>query len=401
MRIVILLNDLQLGGAERQALHLAAGLRERGHDASVAALGEPGPLRDTCARAGVPCEARPLTFALSPCYAPLNLARTARFLRRLRPDAVAAFTGVPNLYGALTWRWAGAGRFVWNQRSAGLYRPNRLLERLAVRSTRLFAANATSAVDFLVRDLRVPREAVHRIPNGVALPARPGRTGQWRRKLGAADTDVVACMVGNVRAPKDHAGLLDAWKLVRRRGGAGGVRAHLWLIGRVHADGEAVRRRETEPELAGSVRFLGFQEDVAGVLADADIGVFASRSEGQPNGVLECMAAGLPVVATDLPGVRDCVEGDQTAYLSEIGDPHALAEGILCLAADPAERRRLGAANRRRIEREFSIAAMVERTLALMARSGSCPQPENVSQRRGDRGDPPRVLRLRESKSLW
>lgn len=366
MRVVILMNDMQLGGAERQALHLAVGLRARGRDVVVVALGAPGSLQQTCAEMGLPCESCRLTHPLSVYYTPLNLARAAQFLRRLRPDAVVGYTSVPNLYGALTWRWAGAKRFVWNQRSAGLYRPNRLLERVAVRRSRVFVANASSGVDFLVRDLKASSDAVHRVPNGIALPASRTRTGEWRRKLGVADADVVACMVGNVRAPKDHAGLLDAWRLVRRQCEAKGIQAALWLVGRVHGDGEAVRRRETEPALAGSVRFLGFQEDVYGILADADIGVFASRSEGQPNGVLECMAMGLPVAATDLAGVRDCMGAEQTAYLSPAGDVYGLAENILCLVMDKAERDRLGAANRTRVERAFSIPAMVDRMTALI-----------------------------------
>jgi glycosyltransferase involved in cell wall biosynthesis len=367
MRVTLLLNDMQLGGAERQARHLAVGLRDRGHDVSVAALGAPGPLQQTCARSNLPCALGGLTHPLSVYYAPFNVMRTVRLLRRLRPDVIIAFTSVPNLYGALTWRAAGARHFIWNQRSGGLYRPHRLLEAAAVNRTPLFVANASSGVDFLVRDLGVFEKRVHRVPNGIAVPATLERTGAWRRKCGVGEGDVVACMVGNVRAPKDHAGLLDAWRIVRRRCERKGLRAHLWLLGRVHADGEAVRRRGGEPEWGGSVRFVGFQDDVYGVLADADIGVFASRSEGQPNGVLECMAARLPVAATDLSGVRDCLAGEQIAYLSEIGDPYALAENILCLIMDPAARTRLGRANRVRVEQAFSIPRMVERMSRLMA----------------------------------
>jgi glycosyltransferase involved in cell wall biosynthesis len=366
MRIALLLHDLHLGGAERQALHLAVGLRARGRDVVVAALGADGPLRDTCADVGVACAVCRLAHPLSPFYLPFNLCRAAHALRRLRPDAVVAYTSVPNLYGALAWRAAGARTFVWNQRSAGLYRPPRAAEAAAVRCTPVFAANATSSADFLVHALGVAPERIRRVPNGIALPPRRQPTGAWRRHLGADKADCVACMIGNVRAPKDHAGLLDAWEIVRRRCARRGIRAWLWLVGRVHADGEGVRRRVTATPGDNGVRLAGFQEDVAGLLADADIGVFASRSEGQPNGVLECMAAGLPVAATDLPGIRDCLDAEQIPYLSEIGDVYAMAENILCLVTDPAERRRLGEANRARVEREFSVSMMVERMTELI-----------------------------------
>ncbi|MBN1558248.1 MAG: glycosyltransferase [Lentisphaerae bacterium] len=361
LSVVILLNDLAVGGSERQALRLAAALQARGARVTVAGLAGPGPLEAVCRERGVACRSCALRYPLSPFYAPFNLVRARRFLEALRPDVILGYTGVPNVYGALTWREAGARRFVWNQRSAGLYRMPRLLERAAVRRTPAFTANAQSGVDFLTRTLGVPAERIALVHNGVEPAPAAERRGAWRARLEAGSAALLACMVGNVRPPKDHAGLLAAWAHVAERFRRSAAKPLLVLAGSLPPEAAALREAAAAPALEGSVRFLGFQEDVYGLLADMDLGVFASRSEGMPNGVLECMAAGLPVAATDLPGIRECLGAEQVPYLAPVGDVRALAENIICLLRDPAERRRLGALNRTRIERDFTVDKMVAR----------------------------------------
>jgi glycosyltransferase involved in cell wall biosynthesis len=111
-------------------------------------------------------------------------------------------------------------------------------------------------------------------------------------------------------------------------------------------------------EIEGGVRFAGYVSDVAGLLRAVDIGVFSSRSEGCPNGVLECMAAGLAVVATDIEGVREVMGSSE--FLAPVGDAEAMARAILKLAADPAVCARIGAANKKRISENHDARRMCE-----------------------------------------
>jgi glycosyltransferase involved in cell wall biosynthesis len=103
--------------------------------------------------------------------------------------------------------------------------------------------------------------------------------------------------------------------------------------------------------------------DVAGLLTAVDIGVFSSRSEGCPNGVLECMAAGLAIAATDIEGVREVVGSSE--LLAPVGDADALSHTILKLASDPVLCMTFGAQNRKRIIANHDARRMCEEFVAL------------------------------------
>ena len=96
--------------------------------------------------------------------------------------------------------------------------------------------------------------------------------------------------------------------------------------------------------------------------------MLSSRSEGAPFSILEAMAAGLPVVATDVGGVRELVADGETGLLVPAGDPARLAEALRSLLADPALRRRLGAAGHARARERFDLRALRDAHLELYAR---------------------------------
>jgi len=122
------------------------------------------------------------------------------------------------------------------------------------------------------------------------------------------------------------------------------------------------------------VDFLGARTDVAQLLASSDIFVLASRFEGLPISILEAMRAGLPVVATNVGGVRELVD-DQTGILVPAGDPSSLAAAIRELIANPQLRTLLGKNGRIKFEKNFRAEAMTEKIIAVyntcLARSGS------------------------------
>ena len=115
-------------------------------------------------------------------------------------------------------------------------------------------------------------------------------------------------------------------------------------------------------ELAGS------RGDVPDLLARADVFVLASRSEGAPISILEAMAAGLPVVASDVGGVGELVVDGATGLLVPAGDPAALAAALERLLADPELRRRLGAAGRERARERFDLRAARDAHVSLYVR---------------------------------
>jgi len=107
------------------------------------------------------------------------------------------------------------------------------------------------------------------------------------------------------------------------------------------------------------VKFLGFRSDVDALLAQADVFVLTSLSEGIPMAILEAMKTGLPVVATRVGGVPATVEDGVTGLLVESGDERALTRALASLIEHPQSAVAMGAAGHARVQREFSVDAMV------------------------------------------
>jgi glycosyltransferase involved in cell wall biosynthesis len=165
-------------------------------------------------------------------------------------------------------------------------------------------------------------------------------------------------MIARFEAQKDHGTLLRA---------LGGLRDHQWELDIV---GDGPLRQDMEA-LASSlsirerVHFLGQRTDVDHLLAKAQISVLASNWEGFPLSILEAMRAGLPIVASNVGGVAEAVEENQTGYVVPRGDVESFRARVADLLDSSALRSRLGAAGRRRYEEQFTLGRLVEKTLAV------------------------------------
>ena len=179
-------------------------------------------------------------------------------------------------------------------------------------------------------------ERVRLIPNGIRLDRfQPGQTKNDRLVVGT---------VGSLRAVKNHARLLEAVAKVPD--------IDLMIVG----DGEerpALERRAAKPDLAGRVRFAGYQEAPAPFYQAMDIFALSSDSEQMPVALLEAMASGLPVVSTDVGDVRAMLPPEQARFLGP-----DLAAGIADLARKSDLRGQLGGLNRKRAEERYSFEAM-------------------------------------------
>jgi glycosyltransferase involved in cell wall biosynthesis len=160
--------------------------------------------------------------------------------------------------------------------------------------------------------------------------------------------------VANLRGEKGHDVLLDAAALVGRT--LPGVRFQLVGDGPMQA---TLAARAEALGIRHVVDFLGHREDVPHLLQQSDLFVLPSRTEAFPNGLLEAMAAGLPVIASDVGGIPELVEHDRNGVLVPVGDAAALADAILRLARDPERAATLGAMARQTIEGRYSFQRMV------------------------------------------
>ncbi|HEX5705410.1 MAG TPA: glycosyltransferase [Pyrinomonadaceae bacterium] len=370
-RVIIVIGPLELGGAERQALLLARHLaHEQGAEVEVWGYGEPGRAAELCEEYGVTWRSMPVPLPWSPSrrQQARRLAAFAYALRRARPDVILPFMFFQSVACGLVWRWTGARVCLWNQRCEGRDRLGSWTEKLAVRLTPHFIANSEHGADFLVQHLGVNRELLDVVHNGVQLPPATQDRATWRKQLDVSDECFVACMVANLQQFKDHVTLLKAWRIVVDRLRAMNREAVLLLAGRFDETHLSLKALAYDLELGREVRFLGPVKDLAGLLAATDLGVHSSVYEGCPNGVLECMFAGLAVVGTDYPGIREAVGPQNYELLAPPADAEALAERIVAMALDPEARGAIGAANRLRIDAEFGPSLMYQKILSLISK---------------------------------
>jgi glycosyltransferase involved in cell wall biosynthesis len=204
------------------------------------------------------------------------------------------------------------------------------------------------------------------IHNGIDLAPCIKTRDEWRAKLGIAEDAAVATMVANFRPQKDHATLLHAWRKILDTIPERQTKPHLLLAGASQKSYAAVYQLANSLGLLGTVNFLGQVRDISGLLAASDIGVLTSTSEGLSNAIIEYMASGLPVVATDLPGNREALGNDQEQIFCKRGDSDSLSAQLKILLYNPEFRQKLGDRNRQRAAEDFSIDKMCENTVDII-----------------------------------
>jgi glycosyltransferase involved in cell wall biosynthesis len=226
------------------------------------------------------------------------------------------------------------------------------------------AVDQVIAISGGVRDALVAAgvrpERIRVVPSAVD-PSRvqpaPGMRATQRVAWGVSPAEVVVLVLGALERRKGQDVLLDAIDTLGPRAGA----VRVVLCG----DGSERAALETRAAAAaGRVHMVGFQENVAPVLAAADVVVVPSRQEGLGVAALEAMAAGKPVIASRVGGLAEVLIDGESGILVPAEDAGALASALARLMDDPALRTRLGAAGQVRVTARFGLAAMAEGTLA-------------------------------------
>ena len=186
----------------------------------------------------------------------------------------------------------------------------------------------------------------------VPFERRPD-AAEIRARIGLPAGAPVAGVVGRLEARKGHRFFLEAMRRVVDR-----VPAAMGLIVGEGKEKETLLAQRDALGLHDAVRIVGYWPDLTEALAALDVFVLPSLMEGHPLAILEAMAAGKPVVATDVGGNAEAVEPDATGLLVPPADAEALAGAIVSLLEEPERARQLGAAGRRSLDR-FSLGAAV------------------------------------------
>ncbi len=360
IKVLHIVYSLQLGGAEQVVTNYALHHDHRVYEPVVVALTEGGPLEEDLLGAGVK------TYILGKRlgFDPGVILKLARIMRDEGIKIVHVHTPLANNWGVPAALLSGVRTIVRTEH--GLFRRERhfyyfINAVLGLFNRRILACSNRAKESHVVMD-PFSRKKYKTIYNGidVARYSSFGDTRALRAELGLPEGTPVVGIIGSLIALKGHATFLRMAELVA------GERTDVRFL----IVGEGPLRQDLEAQaralgLSDRVIFAGVHRDIPEILSLMDVFVLSSTSEAHPLTILEAMAAGKPVVATDVGGNAESVVDGETGFIVPSEDGEKLFERVKRLLDDPALAQRMGRRGFERVSQEFTVERMVSQTEAV------------------------------------
>jgi glycosyltransferase involved in cell wall biosynthesis len=358
IRLLFVVPDLMVGGAERHVTTLLPRLDPQRFTASVVCIGDEGGLFADLLAAGVPARALHLGGKLQAGPA---LAALTAIMRDEQPDVVVVRGYNAETLGRIAARVAGVEHAVMWVHNIGDATPRsalrRTVDRALVRWTSAYFGVAEAQRRYLVDDLGYPDDRIRIIHNGVDPAAFDTTTDPTPLiEFGWRTDDPVVAIIAELSPIKDHGTFLEAARIV-----VDDMPSARFLVvgdGACRAELEAL---SAELGLGSNVHFTGVRRDVGRLLRAVDVFVLSSVTvECFSIALLEAMACARPAVCTAVGGIPEMIEEGVTGYLVPPRSPHQLAARLRSLLSRPETARRMGRAGRRRVVSEFSLDRSVD-----------------------------------------
>lgn len=354
--IVYVIGSLDLGGAERHLVQIAPALKTIGWTPTIYCLTHRGVQSSELERHGVtvigpPVDTNSVAF-LRPFALMASCAKLLAVLIRRRPRIVHFFLPLAYVIGApLSILAATTPVRVMSRRSLNLYQRRypwiSWFERKLHRHMSCVLGNSRAVINDLLAE-GAGLERTKLIYNGIDLTP----FAQMSSAEKVASEPLVFIIVANLIPYKGHVDLIEALASITD---ALPKDWELWCIGRDDGLRENLEQLATKKNVGHNIKFLGSQSDVHSFLKAADISVLCSHEEGFSNAILEAMAAGLPVVATDVGGNAEAIVHDETGLIVPPRDSVALGQALLKLALAADVRKVMGQRGRERVQQCFSL----------------------------------------------
>ncbi len=365
--VLHMIDSFEQGGTERQAIQLVRQLHESGGcRVRLGCLQAKGSLRAEAERIGLgEIPEYPLTSFYDLNY--LNqIRRLVRFLKTNRIDVIHTHDFYTNIFGTTAAVFAGVKARVTYKGETDGFRTTmqKRVERLAFRLAHRVVANCLAVQNQLIREGVNPKRIVQHYNgldlNRMKIPLKISRDDALA-KFGLPSGQRFVTIVANLRNQvKDHPMFLRA-----------AARVHAAIPDAafvIAGEGELVpslRQLAAELRITEVVHFIGRCDDVATLLHASDVGVLSSKAEGFANAILEYMAAGLPVVATDVGGAREAIVEGETGFIVSSGDEEQMAARIVELLSDEDRARAMGARGKAIVFEKFGKEHHLRNTLEL------------------------------------
>lgn len=351
--LAFVIDELEVGGSQRQLYLLATGFAARGWPVQVVCLQPVLAMADDFQAAGVPVQLiskqRMFDFAL--------LLTLRRFLCEKKIDIVHAFSSTAEVFGGIAARLCGC-RFVASIRNHSEQLPllHRIAKRIVCRFAEAIVANSQAGADAAVAVGIIPAKKTYVAPNGVTFAPLTVNKHTARAQLGIPAQAFVVVSVGRLVREKGYAATVELAARVRQR--------YPQVVFLIAGDGPLfapLSQQIAACGLAKTVQLLGERRDTACLLAAADLYLNTSLSEGLSNSIMEAMSAGLAVLATGVGGTKELIEDGATGVLSISGDIDQTERLFARLLEDEPWRDALGQHARQAMLERYSVENMMNR----------------------------------------
>jgi len=365
-RLLVVTESLGVGGTESHLIRTLPRLAASGWSVVTFCLTERGERAGQVEAAGVEVAASPRlarrkgSFLRYPAHVALATNNLYWLMQRWRPHIAHFYLPGPYLIGAHVAIAARIPIKIMSRRSLSDYQRSwplvAKLERRLHTKMDAVIGNSRAVVRQLIEE-GIPETKVRLIYNGIEVsPVLPDRN-EARQALGLDSDTLVGVVIANLIHYKGHRELVRGLSHLEQE------LPENWRIlvaGRDHGIRAELEELAAARGISHRIQFLGEYSDIPRLLAATDFGLLTSREEGFSNVILEGMAAGLAMIVTDVGGNAEAVLHGETGLVVPPRNPKAIGDAILELARNPEQRKRLGAAARKRVEREFSIDKCVK-----------------------------------------
>ena len=355
----------EIGGAERQLLMLMQGMDRTRYCPHVVCLDGEGSLIDDYRAAAESC----LILNRKKAFDRRALKTLCAHIKTLQPAVVHTWLYIANLYGSIATRWSIDAPLIVSQRGLGIDPQHtrfkiwqmRIFNRLIAKLCDRLLVNA-NAVTEPMYEVGYSPEKTQVIYNGLNLDLHITQQQQenLREELNIQPDETILAAIARIDPKKDLETMLRAFAIVHKQND----KTRLLIAG-----GGFPKYQQFLDQLAeelgiqNSVTFLGFRNDPQVILSICDISLLSSLTEGLPNAILESMALGKPVVATEVGGIPELITDGEHGYLVPKGDYEQFACSILNI--NPERAQEMGLAAQEKAHQQFSSQAMVENTTAV------------------------------------